>query len=103
MSSILSSDLLKNIGSFLPNKEKHRISFLGNYEYSVISQIVTYSYNEYIKHNEHNKHNKIIIYQSAIEQKIQRSNYLKSGVGNGGGKSVILTSLKKINCSSLTP
>jgi len=64
MSSILSSDLLKNIGSFLPNKEKHRISFLGNYEYSVISQIVTYSYNEYIKHNEHNKHNKRLFEQA---------------------------------------
>ena len=49
------------------------------------------------KANEYLKHNKIIIYQSAIEQKIQRSNYLKSGVGNGGGKSVILTSVKKKN------
>jgi hypothetical protein len=50
MSSILSSNLIENIASYLPNKEKHNISFLGNYEYSIISPIIIYSYNEYIKY-----------------------------------------------------
>jgi hypothetical protein len=47
---LISSEIIKNIASFLPNKERHKISFLDNYKYSVIASIITYSYNEYIKY-----------------------------------------------------
>jgi hypothetical protein len=32
-----------------------------------------------------------------ISTKVQKSSYLKSGVGKGGGKSAIITSVKKKN------
>jgi hypothetical protein len=46
---MLSFELIKNISSFLSNEERHKISFFGNYEYSIIAPITIYSYNRYIK------------------------------------------------------
>jgi hypothetical protein len=72
--------MLRNYDPAEPKPEKHIL----------IEQLID-------KANEYRKHDKIIINQSAIELKVQRGNYLKSGVGNGGGKSVIMTSVKKNN------
>jgi len=47
----LSQELIENIVSFLSNKEKHNIAICNKYQYSIIAQIIIYSYNEYIKNN----------------------------------------------------
>jgi len=51
---MLSSDIIFNIASFLPNKQKHNISLCNKYQYSSIAPNIIYSYNEYIKTNPKN-------------------------------------------------
>jgi hypothetical protein len=46
---MLSSELIKNIASFLPNKEKYTMASCNSYYYNTIRYMIIYSYNEYIK------------------------------------------------------
>ena len=56
-----SSELIKHIISFLPNKEKHNFALCNNYYYAIVNPIIIYSYNEYIKNNDGNTKNELFM------------------------------------------